>query len=240
MKRAIIKQKEAECCIKKIMKDKALENYTPQNSIVDMEIAEKCLKMQKILLGISSDIIKEIIRNGTLIQYKKGQIVTKLESELDKNSNIWYCERAINEDGLDSYQKQNIAIWNIQHAYISFGEDPWNGASSGCGFSSGCKGTLPSDEKAFNPTRCIPCHNLKSFLRKLEFGESKGKKCCEATDEEIENCIRSYPARKDYRYPLGIRDIRGILETYVCWTWANEAIEACCLTCGSKYKTSAN
>ena len=86
-------------------------------------------------------------------------------------------------------------------------------------------------------TRCKPCHNLKSFLRKLEFGESKGKKCCKATDEEIENCIRNYPARKDYKCPSGITDIWGI---YVCWTWAKEALQACCLTCGSKYKTSAD
>ena len=92
---------------------------------------------------------------------------------------------------------------------------------------------LPSAEKHFHPTRCRACHNLESYFRKLQYGQRKGTRCCKATESDIIDCIRNYPARKAYTRPNSIFDYPN---KYVCWDWAKEAISACCLTCSNKYR----
>ena len=162
-------------------------------------------------------------------------VIDALINDINESpSNIWYCERAIEQTNLSKEDIQLIAKWNVQHAYINFGKNPWNNkGNTGVGFSGGNKGTLPSAENYFHPTRCRACHNLGGYFRKLQYGRARGTRCCKATESDIIECIRNYPARKDYARPYTLFDIPGM---YVCWNWAEEAISACCLTCSNKYR----
>ena len=113
----------------------------------------------------------------------------EVQEALNNNSRIWYCERKIDPTGLTDEDIQSISAKNIQHAYISIGADPWTLDSQkrqGYGFSSGPKGTLPQPEQHFKPTRCKPCHQRSlDYFNKLSYGKAKGKKCCQASEDEI-------------------------------------------------------
>ena len=167
----------------------------------------------------------------------------EVQEALNNNSRIWYCERKIDPTGLTDEDIQSISAKNIQHAYISIGADPWTLDSQkrqGYGFSSGPKGTLPQPEQHFKPTRCKPCHQRSlDYFNKLSYGKAKGKKCCQASEDEIISCIKNYPARKAYYAPHNyVQAIMNFNEIYVCWDWAAEAIQNCCLSCGEKFKAS--
>ena len=167
----------------------------------------------------------------------------EVQEALNNNSRIWYCERKIDPTGLTDEDIQSISAKNIQHAYISIGADPWTLDSQkrqGYGFSSGPKGTLPQPEQHFKPTRCKPCHQRSlDYFNKLSYGKAKGKKCCQASEDEIISCIKNYPARKAYYAPHSyVQAIMNFNEIYVCWDWAAEAIQNCCLSCGEKFKAS--
>ena len=164
-----------------------------------------------------------------------GGVIDAILNDINETtSNIWYCERTIDQTGLSEEDIQNIGKLGVQHAYINFGKKPWDTkGNTGVGFSGGPKGTLPSAEKYFHPTRCRACHNLGSYFRKLQYGPSKGTRCCKATESDIIDCIRNYPAKKAYTKPNSLYDLPSM---YVCWDWAKEAISACCLTCSNKYR----
>jgi RHS repeat-associated protein len=149
----------------------------------------------------------------------------------DRELDIWYCERAIDTTGLDEGDTRAVSVLNLQHVYFHFGINPWSKENKdGVGFSGGHAGDLPTKEKAFKPTRCQQCSVETRGNAKLKHGIGKEKPCCKATDEEIRDCIKKYPARKDYsKFP-----------TYVCYTWAKEAQEKCCMTCNGKSKTGSD
>ena len=97
-----------------------------------------------------------------------------------------------------------------QHTYIQFGGvnsdgEPLDG-TGGIGFS-GPGRTPPGEEHAFQPTRC----------RRLTAPPSM-------TNAQAEACIRNHAPTSPFTFP-----------TYVCSTWAEEAVDTCRLTRGETY-----
>ena len=202
---------------------------------------------------VGGDNIYTLIGNNVInVNDKLGMVgasdarwVEEIRRTLNANSAIWYCERKIDPSGLTDDEIQSLDAKDIQHAYISIGLDPWTQDANdrkGYGFSGGPKGILPKEEKIFNPTRCKPCHQRSlDFYSTLSYGNSKGKKCCQASESEIIDCIKNYPARKAYYAPHGVTDlVTNVSDIYVCWSWAKEALQNCCLSCGDKFKTRAD
>lgn len=58
------------------MTDKSLRHHIPLKSSMGTEMAKECLKMQKVLVGVSPKVINQIMQSGTVVRYKKGQPVT--------------------------------------------------------------------------------------------------------------------------------------------------------------------
>lgn len=63
--------------VKYNMADKVSKCQSPLKSQMDNEMAKKCLAMQKIFAGLNSDIINQIMSEGKVVLYKKGQEVTR-------------------------------------------------------------------------------------------------------------------------------------------------------------------
>lgn len=80
-------------------------------------------------------------------------------------------------------------------------------------------------------TKCKPKSNCTKQEEydakngKLSYGIATGKCACDASDDEITDCLRNIKARENYSPYLP--------NFYVCWTWAKEAIGLCGLAkCG--------
>jgi RHS repeat-associated protein len=103
------------------------------------------------------------------------------------------------------------------HTYVQFGGVKPNGEPAqgtvGVGFYKG--GVIC--EKSFHPSICWVC---KPTDDRLQFGIGARKPASEATDEEIWDCIKSYPPSKPYSWT-----------GYNCKDWAWEAVKACGLSC---------
>ena len=141
------------------------------------------------------------------------------EGEDAETTPFFYAER-----------KNNIKDWYPEHAYIQVGQLDESGkpkiGTVGIGISGQIKqGMLPDNsESSFRPKESQPLCRSKSG--KLSYGMNQGKPACDATTEEIRDCLRSIPARADY-------SSTNPCHFYVCWTWAKEAISLCGLMkCG--------
>lgn len=147
------------------------------------------------------------------------------------NSNFWYCERLLDSSDLSKAKQWSVRISTVQHAYVSVGPHPWSPQNGlrGYGFSGQAQkpGTYPLPESAFNPTRCRPCYKRTDTKSQLQHGADKGTCCKDATDKQIENCISSAPIKREYSVNL--------FNLYVCWTWAEETLNECCLNCNNTF-----
>ena len=70
-------KKEPDTEKPRLMKDKAKERHAPLKATMSDDIARKCLALQHILCGAPGDIIDRILKDGQIVKYRKGQIVTK-------------------------------------------------------------------------------------------------------------------------------------------------------------------
>ncbi len=131
------------------------------------------------------------------------------------------CKREIQGSGI------GVAIANAfggGHTYFAYGDqrtgspDRWGFGWGAPGMPAGSKG---APEGTFGATTCKTCERNTGCC--LKYGTGKGKKVEDATTSEIQSCISNFPASKDYS--------TGIFSWYTCQNWAEDAAEACCLTC---------
>ena len=65
-------------------KDKIPSNYRPEKSNMDDRMIYESLELQNILRNSSKQVINHIIKNGKIVVYKKGKIITKQGDTGDK------------------------------------------------------------------------------------------------------------------------------------------------------------
>ena len=70
-------KREPNGCIECHQHDKMSKRHAFLKSIMDNDMARKCLMMQNILIGVNQEVINQIMNDGTIVRYKRGQVVTK-------------------------------------------------------------------------------------------------------------------------------------------------------------------
>lgn len=104
-----------------------------------------------------------------------------------------------------------------QHTYVQYVSLPEGGVGPpyiwGWGF--GAPGT--GSEAHFNPNHCKPCTKGGATL---QYGSASGKSGSDATDAEIQDCIKNAKPSKPYHRLK-----------YNCKDWAKEAAKKCGLDC---------
>lgn len=70
-------KREPNSCVECHQHDKMSKRHVSLKSIMDDDMARKCLIMQNILGGVNQDVIDQIMTDGAVVRYKKGQVVTK-------------------------------------------------------------------------------------------------------------------------------------------------------------------
>ena len=145
------------------------------------------------------------------------------QNTIMKSSFVSICRRDLNKAGQPAAMQVLFTIVNVLgHEYVDFGADG-RGVHRGCGLyrTNARRGDLPDDESnlaVLPPRICIGCVIDKNVV--LPTGKGAGKRAWDASDEEIEDCIRNHRLTSDY----------GEL-TYNCFHFAEEATKACGLTC---------
>ncbi|WP_425485749.1 RHS repeat-associated core domain-containing protein [Limisphaera ngatamarikiensis] len=137
-------------------------------------------------------------------QYPEGFALCRRDiDDSDKKFLERLCTRVLNECG-------------GLHMYVQYYKSAQDGAPYlwGWGFSGG---EVTTPEKHFNPSVCFPC---KKNGTPLKHGSGAGKPSTSASDEEIMDCIKNRKPDRRYTFP-----------TYVCSTWAKQAVRDCGLTC---------
>ena len=118
------------------------------------------------------------------------------------------------------YRTNGTNTWYPQHVYIRCGSLDKYGkphiGTEGIGIAGNQrKGCPPKNtESSFRPEYTYML--CKTKCRKLKYGSGAGKSGEDASDSEIMDCLKSYPASSDYNS-----------FTYNCRTWANEALAGC-------------
>ena len=131
------------------------------------------------------------------------------------------CQRDTAVDGWDDIIGKCCNSFGGDHTYLQFVNRPHPPEEGpefrwGWGFSGG---DTTKEDKALNPSRCVPCERTGNPLKYGE-GARYSKTSRTATDAEIRDCIMHRPPTRRYFFPI-----------YVCTHWADEAATDCGLSC---------
>ena len=136
------------------------------------------------------------------------------------------CIKSISKNAAQgSGQTASIAIANVAgHAYLAIGPDPMGGAIGYGLMGTEQKGNPPYREfpgGAWDPPHeCFSCYVQLEKGKRLAAGKAQGKLASQATTDELEDCIASIPAKKNYS-----------VSNYNCFHWSYQAAAECGLTC---------
>ena len=137
-------------------------------------------------------------------------------------SKIRLCTRSIDKkDTHDCPGKCQLALANtVGHQYVDYGTGI-DGTPRGVGLFNpeGKKGQFPEDETklpVLPPRSCRPCYKVGT----LQHGPKAGSRADTVSDDDIYECIKNHRLTHDYS-ELG----------YNCFSWSNEAVRACGLSC---------
>jgi RHS repeat-associated protein len=130
------------------------------------------------------------------------------------DTSIRKCNRKIENPSNDPI----IGLANARgHDYFDWPDGA--GGRDGVGFNDpgGKDGDLPGSEKGATPRSCRPCYKTGAPLKD---GKVAGKKGKDASDAEIQDCLKNRPIKGNYE---GLRNN--------CNDWANGAADDCGIDC---------
>lgn len=137
-----------------------------------------------------------------------------------RTTDFWMCSRNLSKEGVDCGWRCAFALADLiaNHGFLSYGLDP----DLKCAYTlqgSEKKGSPPSPEKGFpgRSAECVRCFRTDTLI---QYGSGAGKKGFDASVEDIKDCIKRSPARRDYS-----------AFAYNCNDWAGGTQDACGLYC---------
>ncbi|MBC2601646.1 RHS repeat domain-containing protein, partial [Puniceicoccus vermicola] len=162
------------------------------------------------------------------------------QGKLGRLTDFWYVERRLNPTG-DSAADRFIKALNLQHAFVLKSESPCAPLKTDPGYGFYMKG-VTREKVIITQLTTAQQYRVKGVRSRFRSGSKEGTRCDCASDEDILECIRTFPPSRSYYVPPA--NLRGLWEfltgkKYACDDWAEEAASACCLnkthikkTCG--------